>query len=105
MAYKVLTNENFESELKNSPKAVIDFYADWCGPCKMFAPTFEKVSGEVDGVAFFKVNVDQAEKAAEEYGIMSIPTTVYAVNGEEKDRSTGAMSEEGFKEEIKAKLG
>ena len=60
-------------------KAVVDFYADWCGPCKMFSPVFEELSGEYD-FNFIKVNVDRSTDIAREYGVMSIPTVILFEN-------------------------
>ena len=76
-----------------SDKAVVDFYADWCGPCKMFAPRFEEVSGEEE-INFIKINVDNYPDIAREYGVMSIPTIILFEGGKEIKRYTGFMSKE-----------
>lgn len=76
-------------------KAVVDFYATWCGPCKMFAPIFEEVSIKMD-FNFVKVDTDSNSDLAREYGIMSIPTIILFENGNEVKRHTGFMSEEEF---------
>lgn len=86
-----LNNENFNKEVKESNKVVlVDFYADWCGPCKMFAPVFEEASQESD-INFIKLNVDEYSDIAREYGVMTIPTIILFKNGNEIKRFTGFM--------------
>lgn len=89
------TEQNFEEEVLGSELPVlVDFYADWCGPCKMMAPVIEKLSGEYEGrVKVGKLNVDIAQTLAAKYRVMSIPTMLLFVNGEVKDRIVGAVSE------------
>ncbi len=97
--------ENNDSKKISSSKiAVIDFYADWCGPCRVFGPTFEATSkeGEFKEVTFFKVNVDQNEDLSGKYNVMSIPTTVFLKEGEEVDRRIGLMSSDSFKKVLKS---
>ncbi|NQV47091.1 MAG: thioredoxin [Rhodospirillaceae bacterium] len=74
MATMELTAENFLETLENNDIVVIDFWAGWCGPCKMFAPTFEKVSGEHADVIFAKCDTEQQQELAAQFGIQSIPT-------------------------------
>lgn len=76
-------------------KAVVDFYATWCGPCKMFAPIFEEVSSEID-MNFIKLDTDEHSDIARGYGVMSIPTIILFENGNEVKRHTGFMSKEEF---------
>ena len=78
-----LNNSNFKSEAKETDKVVlIDFYADWCGPCKMMSPIIDNIAEEADGgVKVCKLNVDEAPEIASEYGVMSIPTLVILKNG------------------------
>ena len=76
-------------------KAVVDFYANWCGPCKMFAPIFEEVSNEID-MNFIKLDTDEHSDIARGYGVMSIPTIILFENGNEVKRHTGFMSKEEF---------
>ena len=71
--------------------AVVDFYATWCGPCKMFGPVFEETSNEID-MNFVKLDVDKTPDIAREYGVMTIPTIILFKNGEEIKRHTGFMS-------------
>ena len=80
----VFTTQNFESEVLNSDKPVlVDFYADWCGPCKMMAPVVEELAELYDGKAKVgKLNVDNNEGIAMKYGVMSIPTLLVIKNGQ-----------------------
>lgn len=88
-----MTLIHYEKEFKESIKesAVVDFYATWCGPCKMFGPVFEEVSKEIS-MNFIKLDVDKASDIAREYGVMTIPTIILFKNGEEVKRHTGFMS-------------
>lgn len=78
-----LNNENFSKEVKESSKVVlIDFYADWCGPCKMMSPIIDEIAKEVDDrVKICKLNVDESQNIAIEYNVMSIPTLIIFKNG------------------------
>ena len=88
-------NKNNFDEVKNGNKPVlVDFYADWCGPCRMLAPTLEEIAAERDDVIFCKVNVDNDKSLASEYGIVSIPTLVLLRGGEELARVTGVRPKE-----------
>lgn len=89
---------DFNSLIKD--KAVVDFSASWCGPCKMFAPVFEEVSKDYD-FNFVKLDVDKASDIAREYGVMSIPTIILFENGKEVKRFTGFMAKEEFIEFLK----
>ena len=73
--------------------AVVDFYATWCGPCKMFGPVFEEASNE-SNIYFVKVDVDKENDIARRYGVMTIPTVILFKNGEEVKRNIGYMSKE-----------
>lgn len=78
---------------------LIDFYADWCGPCQAMKPVFDKVIPEFSGkVTFEKINVDIDQSKAQEYGVMSIPTMVILKDGKEVDRKIGMLSEPMFKQ-------
>lgn len=89
-----LTKENFKSTIETPNKPVlVDFFADWCMPCKMFAPILEKVSEKIgDEAIIAKINIDEAEAIALEYNVMSIPTVILFKNGEEIKRNVGGMS-------------
>ena len=90
MAVIHVTKENFE-EIKNGTKPVLlDFYADWCGPCRMVAPIIEEIGNERDDVVVGKINVDEQGELAQEFGVMSIPTLVVLKNGEITHQVTGA---------------
>ncbi len=93
MEYKI-TNANFNEEVLNSELPVlIDFYADWCGPCKMMSPVVEELAGEYEGKAkVSKINVDQEPEIAEKYGVMSIPNFVFIKNGKLVDQQIGATA-------------
>ena len=86
-----ITNENFETEVLKSDKPVIvDFWAEWCGPCKALAPILEEISSEVETKAkVVKVNVDQAGELAQQYGIRGIPTLIFFKGGEVKSTLVG----------------
>ncbi len=86
-----ITDKNFDSEVLASDKPVLlDFYADWCGPCRMVAPIVEEIAGERDDIKVGKVNVDDARDIASRYGITSIPTLIVIKNGEAASRAVGA---------------
>ncbi|WMJ85384.1 thioredoxin [Anaerocolumna sp. MB42-C2] len=87
------TDENFESEvIKSELPVLVDFYADWCGPCKMMAPVIEEIANEYDGkVKVGKLNVDEAQGTSSKYRVMSIPTLLILKNGEVVDTIVGAV--------------
>ncbi len=76
----------------SSGTVLVDFYADWCGPCKMLAPILEQFAKEAENVEVLKVNVDQVSDVAKDYGIMSIPTLILFKDGEETDKQVGVMN-------------
>lgn len=86
---------NYENEFNKliEKEAVVDFYATWCGPCKMFGPIFEETSNEIN-INFVKIDVDKYSDIAREYGVMSIPTIILFKEGKEIKRFTGFMSKE-----------
>ena len=86
-----ITKENFQKEVIESEKPVlIDFWAAWCGPCKMLSPTIEEIAGEVTDAKVGKVNVDEQPKLAKQFNVMSIPTLVVMKNGKVANTSVGA---------------
>ena len=90
-----VTRKNFQTEVLNSEKTVlIDFYADWCGPCKMLSPVVEQFASENEEIKVVKINVDDVQDLAIEYGVMSIPTLVVIKNGQEVNRSVGLVSKD-----------
>jgi len=102
MEIVTVTSKNFEEEVLNSEKPVIiDFYADWCGPCKSYAPIVEAVASENSDIKVVKVNVDNAQDIAMNYNVMSIPTTVIIKNGKEVNRAVGMISKSALLELVK----
>lgn len=92
MAVLKLSSENFEQEvLKSDVPVLVDFYADWCGPCKMMAPVIEEISEEVKDVKVCKLNVDEAIDIAQQYRVMSIPMFIVFKNGEAAKKGMGAQ--------------
>lgn len=93
MSVLTITDKNFEDEVLNSDKTVlIDFYADWCGPCKMQSPVVDQIAEERLDVKVGKVNVDDNPELAEKYEIMSIPTLLVIKNGEVAKQFVGLTS-------------
>ena len=89
-----ITKDNYEKEvIKAKTKVLIDFNADWCGPCRMLRPVIDTIANERADVKIVSVNVDDNEDLAREYGIMSIPCLVLIENGKELRRSVGLMPE------------
>lgn len=96
-----INKENFASEVLNSDKPVLlDFYADWCGPCRMVGPIVSEIASESTDVKVGKINVDEQRELAAQFGIMSIPTLAVVKDGKLVNRAVGYRS----KEQIKAML-
>ena len=92
MAVTDLNDDNFEAELAASELAVVDFYAGWCGPCRMVAPIVEEISKEFEGqIKVFKLNTDEHPNVASQYGIRSIPTLMVFKGGQKVDTDVGAV--------------
>lgn len=101
MNVKKLNDANFESEiLNNNGACLVDFYADWCGPCKMVSPIVDEIADERTDITVGKINVDESSALAMKYNVMSIPTLIVFKDGKEFDRIIGYSP----KEEILAKL-
>ena len=90
MAILHVTKENFEELLKAEKPVLLDFYADWCGPCRMIAPIVEEIANERDDVIVGKVNVDEQGELAQAYDVMSIPTLIVLKDGKVANQATGA---------------
>lgn len=101
-----VSDAEFDSEvLRSSVPVFVDFYADWCGPCKIIAPTIDALSREYAGkVKFVKVNVDDNQEVASKYEIMSIPTAMLFENGTVKDSLIGAFPASTYKQRIERAL-
>lgn len=95
MSVKHITESQFDSEVLNDKGLVlVDFYADWCGPCKMLSPVMEEISDEIDKVKVVKINVDEAQDLAKKYGVMSIPTVYLFDGGMNAGKFVGLKSKE-----------
>lgn len=88
-----LKNENFKEEIKEGT-VLVDFYATWCGPCKMMHPVIDQIEKENENLKVIKIDVDQHEDLAREYGVMSIPTILLMKNGEIKEKNIGFTPKE-----------
>lgn len=103
MAELVLTQDNFEQEVLNSDKPVlVDFWATWCGPCRMLAPVVEEIASENDDIIVGKVNVDEQPELATKYGIASIPTLIIFKSGEAVNSCVGYVPKSQIEEMISA---
>ena len=102
---KIATNTNFDELLQEEKLVIVDFWATWCGPCRMLSPLLDEVEAEMaDKVEVVKVNVDDADEIAMRFRIMSIPTLLFFKNGEMVDRSVGAMPKSALVDKINANL-
>lgn len=101
-----ITDANFEAEVLNSDKVtMVDFWAEWCGPCRAIAPVVEELAGEYEGKAQIgKVNVDENPGVASKFGIRNIPTILFIKNGEVVDKQVGAVPKNVLAGKIDAHL-
>ena len=105
MAVKHLKTAEFNALVSETPLAMVDFWASWCGPCKMLSPVVEELGERFDGKALIaKVNVDEEPELARQFGVMSIPTVVFLKNGREFDRKVGVMPAEAFSDVLEKNL-
>lgn len=96
-----VNKDNFDDLVLNSHNlVVVDFYADWCGPCKFLGPVLEKLEGNNENVSFVKLNVDDSSELCVKYNIKSIPTLVFFKGGKELDKTFGAQSESSIQDKI-----
>ena len=102
MAVVNLNKDNFSKEvLENKGMTVIDFWAPWCMPCKMLSPIVDEVAEEMQDITIGKVNIDEQQELARQFGIMSIPTLVVLQDGKEVNRSAGFITKQAIKDMLK----
>lgn len=101
-----ITDTNFQTEVLGSDKvSVLDFWAEWCGPCRVIGPIVEELAAEYDGKAVIgKVNVDENPEISAKYGIRNIPTILFIKNGEVVDKQVGAVPKSMLEEKLKLHL-
>lgn len=103
MATHATTDASFDTDvLSSSDPVVVDFWAEWCGPCKMIAPHLEEIAQEVPGVKIVKLNIDENQNTAIKYGVRSIPTLIMFKNGEPIDMKVGASQKSDLQKWIEA---
>jgi thioredoxin 1 len=101
-----VSQDDFEAEVIKVPgKVLVDFWAEWCGPCRMIGPLLDEMSGDYPGVKFVKLNVDEAPAVAQQFAVMNIPTILAFEGGELKQRIVGAMPKLKLIDELGAFLG
>lgn len=102
---KHINKDEFEKEVINEEGVVVvDFFATWCGPCKMLAPVFESVSEEVSDAKFVKVDIDESLELAQKFGISTVPTMMIFKDGKVVDKLVGFMPKESLKSKVEAHL-
>ena len=104
---KVVNGTDFENEvIKSDIPVVVDFFATWCGPCKLIAPVLDQLAAEFDGTAkIVKLDVDQAKEVAIQYGVKSVPTLIFFKDGEIADKVVGAQPKSELKNKIASMIG
>jgi len=96
-----VSDGTFQKEVLESDVPVeVDFWAPWCGPCRMVAPIYDKLAGEYDNFKFCKINVDENHATAQRYGVMSIPMQLFFADGEKVDGLLGAVPEEVIRSKV-----
>lgn len=108
MSEAIFTDSNFKDEVLGSSEPVlVDFWAEWCGPCKLLGPTVEELAGEYQGkgIKIGKLNVDENGDTAMQFGVMSIPTLLFFKNGQVAEQMVGLQSKEDLKKKIDKLIG
>ena len=100
---KIINSQEFDNTIE-SGVVVVDFFATWCGPCKMLSPVIDELSGELENVNFVKVDIDQSMDLAQKFKIVSVPTLRVFKNGEEVDTLMGFMPKEVLKSKVEAHI-
>ena len=100
---KIINSLEFDNTIE-SGVVVVDFFATWCGPCKMLSPVIDELSGELENVNFVKVDIDQSMDLAQKFKIVSVPTLKVFKNGEEVDTLMGFMPKEVLKSKVEAHI-
>lgn len=103
MAVEHLDSKSFDAYVAEGT-VLVDFWAEWCGPCRMLGPIFEELSNEIEGVKFAKLDISANEGIAQKFGVMSIPTIILFKNGKEAGRMMGAVPKEHLKQWLEDKL-
>ena len=101
MSVKKINGANFESEILSAGTALVDFYADWCGPCKMVGPIVEEIAVENPDITVGKVNVDECNDLAAKFGVLSIPTLIVFKDGKEASKLVGFRPKDAILEMLK----
>lgn len=101
-----LNQDNFDATVLQAGKPVlVDFWAPWCGPCKVMSPIVEELAGEMEGVTIAKVNVDENQELAQQFNVLSIPTFLVFKGGQVVEQFSGSMSKEVLKEKLEKHVG